>query len=229
MRRLRPGVAAVHDTIVPFRAAWERQNQTDRHGDGPLWLVLGDSTAQAIGAATPDRGYVGQVRSLLEARDERRWRVVNAAAAGARLRDVLAGQLAWLDALAVPPDLVTCSAGANDLVWRPGLRRARRDVTRVLGALPSGAVIATLPKGLSAWRAVVVNDDIRAQAPARGLVVADVWAHTGPPWSGKLAVDHFHPNERGYQDWTVAFAEALGLVIPPDGDPPSPRGGADAR
>ena len=29
--------------------------------DGPLWVVLGDSTAQGLGAPTPDGGYVGQV------------------------------------------------------------------------------------------------------------------------------------------------------------------------
>ena len=44
-----------------------------------------------------------------------------------------------------------------------------------------------------------------------GLLVADVWTHTGPPWSRKLAADHFHPNEHGYEDWTAAFAEVLGL------------------
>ena len=52
---------------------------------------------------------------------------------------------------------------------------------------------------------------IRREAPARGLVVADMWANSGPPWREKLAADEFHPNDRGYRDWTDAFADALGL------------------
>ena len=91
------------------------------------------------------------------------------------------------------------------------MARLRADLRRVVERLPPGTVIATIPKGLNARRTAVLNDDLRILAPAHGLVVADVWAHTGPPWGRKLAVDHFHPNERGYEDWTAAFAEALGL------------------
>jgi len=39
--------------------------------------------------------------------------------------------------------------------------------------------------------------------------VADVWAHTAPPWQGKLASDGFHPGVVGYADWARAFAEVL--------------------
>ncbi|MEN3315564.1 MAG: hypothetical protein V7605_1798, partial [Acidimicrobiaceae bacterium] len=56
---------------------------------------------------------------------------------------------------------------------------------------------------------IVANDLIRSEAPAAGLVVADVWAHTAPPWHGKLAADGFHPGLVGYADWARAFAEVL--------------------
>ncbi|HEX8770066.1 MAG TPA: hypothetical protein VF711_04785, partial [Acidimicrobiales bacterium] len=75
--------------------------------------------------------------------------------------------------------------------------------------LPRGAIIATLPQGLRPARAATVNEVIRSEAPATGLIVADVWAHTGPPWRGKLAVDGFHPGLTGYTDWARAFAEVL--------------------
>jgi lysophospholipase L1-like esterase len=203
-------VAETLDAVAPFRAAWERSNAADRDRDGPLWLVLGDSTAQGIGAPTFDRGYVGQLRGRLEARDGHVWRVANASVSGARLREVK-GQLARLDTLPTRPDLVTCAAGSNDLAWRPGLRGPRRGLERLLAELPPGVVVATLPRGLGRRRTEVLNGVIRTLAPARGLVVADVWAHTGPPWAGKFAADGFHPNERGYRDWTAAFAAALGL------------------
>lgn len=54
-----------------------------------------------------------------------------------------------------------------------------------------------------------VNELIAREAGRRGLVVADLWGHTGPPWSGKFAADGFHPNDAGYRDWAAAFTEAL--------------------
>jgi lysophospholipase L1-like esterase len=214
VRRVRPGIGVTLDMIEPYRAAWDAANERARPGSGPLWLVLGDSTAQGVGAPSPERGYVGQLRARLDARDGRPWRVLNASRSGARVRDVLDRQLGWLDDLTAPPDLVTCAAGANDLAWRPGITRLLRDVDQLLERLPPGAVVATLPQGLSRRRALVVNERIRGAAPGRGLLVADVWAHTGPPWAGQLAPDGFHPSERGYAGWAAAFAEALGLAAP---------------
>ena len=122
-------------------------------------------------------------------------------------------QVGWLARLPSPPDLVTCAAGANDVTWRPGLSATQRDLLALLDRLPPGTAVATLPQGLARRRTEVVNAVIRREAPLRGLVVADVWAHTGSPWAGKLAADHFHPSERGYRDWTAAFAVALGLGV----------------
>jgi lysophospholipase L1-like esterase len=211
VRRVRPGIAMTLDSVEPFRAEWERSNAAALAASGPLWLALGDSTAQGIGAGSPDLGYVGQLRALLEARDEAPWRVVNVSRTGARLRDVTANQVGWLDRLPSRPDLVTCAAGANDVTWRLGLRGTLRDLTALLDRLPPGAIVATLPQGLAPRRAQVLNAVIRTEAPTRDLVVADVWAHTGSPWASKLAPDHFHPSERGYRGWTAAFAVTLGL------------------
>jgi len=212
VRRLRPGIAATLAVEESWRRYWDESNERARSADGPLWVALGDSTAQGIGAPAWDRGYVGQLLALLQAHDGRSWRVVNASRTGARLRDVVTDQLRYLDALPSPPDLVTCAAGANDVAWRPGGQRALRALTAVLVRLPPGSVIATLPKGLGERRTSVLNAVIRAEAPTRGLLVADVWAYSGPPWSGRLAPDGFHPSEHGYERWAAAFAEALGLT-----------------
>jgi len=213
VRRVRPGIATTRDSVEPFRAEWETSTAAALAASGPLWLALGDSTAQGIGAAAPELGYVGQLRALLEARDGAPWRVVNVSRSGARLREVTMNQVGWLDRLPSPPDLVTCAAGANDVTWRPGLRGTQRDLLALLDRLPPGAIVGTLPQGLARRRTEVVNAVIRREAPPRGLVIADVWAHTGSPWAGKLATDHFHPSERGYRDWTAAFAVALGLGL----------------
>ena len=67
--RVYPGVARVQGDVEPFAAAWARANAAalaDR-GDRPLWVALGDSLTQGIGAGAYDRGWVGQLRDRLTA------------------------------------------------------------------------------------------------------------------------------------------------------------------
>ncbi|MGH8908043.1 MAG: SGNH/GDSL hydrolase family protein [Egibacteraceae bacterium] len=210
VRRMRLGVATTRGQVAPFAQAWRQANARDERGEGPLWVVLGDSSAQGVGAVGFDQGYVGQLRVLLDAHDGKQWRVRNLSVSGARVADVVAVQLPLLQELPRAPDLVTCAVGANDLLRTP-MPRLIASLRSLIAGLPSGAVIATLPQGLAQSRARRVNALIRAEAPARGLRVADVWAHTGPPWQGKYAEDFFHPNEHGYREWTAAFAASLAL------------------
>jgi lysophospholipase L1-like esterase len=201
-------VRASRAQVEAYRAAWDAERTAG--GDGPLWVVLGDSAAQGVGASRHDAGYVGQVRARLEARDGRAWRVANLAVSGARAADVLAEQVPLLRELADDADLVTCIVGGNDLLRTP-TAPLLATVRALLAALPDGAVIGTMPQGLGQRKAGRVNAVIRAEAPGRGLRVADVWERTGPPWRGRYAEDFFHPNDLGYGDWADAVAEALDL------------------
>lgn len=210
-RAVVPGLRRVAAQVAPYARAWEESNGRSLDAvtadpDLQLWVALGDSTAQGIGASAFDQGYVGQVLGRLGDG----WRVVNWSRSGAKVGELLADFVPRLDWLTVEPALVTCGIGANDLVPTPIddlLARTRELVAR----LPAGAVVATLPQGLRPQRAMEVNEVIRAEAPAAGLRVADVWAHTGPPWRGRFASDGFHPNSIGYGNWAAAFTEALGL------------------
>jgi lysophospholipase L1-like esterase len=66
-----------------WRAHHERMlAATGTPDDGPLWVVLGDSTAQGLGAPEPDGGYVGQTLRALDKRTGQRWRVVNLSVSG---------------------------------------------------------------------------------------------------------------------------------------------------
>jgi lysophospholipase L1-like esterase len=107
---------------------------------------------------------------------------------------------------------VTCAIGANDLLRTPAAR-LEEEMRRIIARLPEGAIIATLPQGLRPARAAAVNDIIRSEAPVAGLVVADVWAHTGGSWHGKLAADGFHPGFAGYTEWANAFAEVVPVSV----------------
>jgi lysophospholipase L1-like esterase len=207
-----PGVRKVHAQVARYAAAWEHANGAALAGAGPLWVVLGDSTAQGIGAPSWDEGYVGQLRRALDDGSAHPWRVLNLSKSGARTDDVLDRQLPALEALPAPADLVTCAIGVNDIVRRvPGLDER---VRAIIARLPKRSIIATLPQGLGPERTEAVNRVIRAEAPAAGIVVADVWARTGPPWHGKYAEDRFHPGALGYADWAGAFADVLDQALP---------------
>ncbi len=223
-----PGLRAVHDQVETYAAHWEESNQlvltevdrksppdptrhppTEALERAPLWVALGDSTAQGVGAPDPSRGYVGQLGSWLARRSGKRWSVLNLSRSGARVVDVLEVQIPRLEALVAPPRLVTCAVGANDLVRRTEVPLLTDQLRRLMDRLPTGSVFATLPQGLRPVVASSLNDLIKAEASAQGLVVADVWATTAPPWTGKLAPDGFHPGTLGYADWSRAFELAL--------------------
>jgi len=202
-------VRRVHAQVAAYARAWDEANDLALAGTGPLWVVLGDSTAQGIGAPAHEQGYVGQVREWLEERSGESWRVLNLSKSGATAADVVADQLPRLEALEGTAELVSCAVGANDLVAGTPAERFDADLRTILARLPEGSVIATVPQGLRPARAAAVKDLIRSEAPAAGLAVADVWGHTGPPWRGKQAADGFHPGALGYADWARAFTEAL--------------------
>ena len=121
--------------------------------------------------------------------------------------------------LPVPPGLVTCTVGPNDVIRPLGFGRVPAALAALIRQLPRGAVLGDLPQGIMQKRAGLLNDVIRRDAVPAGLRVAPVRAHTGPPWQGKFAADNFHPNELGYAGWCTAFAEAIGLEPGTGNDP----------
>lgn len=205
---LLPGARARRVQVETFAEQWARANKEAQARSGPLWIVLGDSSAQAIGASSIYGGYVGGVLALLRARDPS-WRVVNLSRTGALTTDVVAEQLPRLTELP-KPQLVSCTAGGND-VLRGKHRQAPAALVAIAAALPPGSVMATMPRGVLDRRAAPLNPVVWSEATRHGHRVADLWATTGPPWRGKFSADWFHPNDRGYRDWTTAFRTALAL------------------
>jgi acyl-CoA thioesterase-1 len=191
--------------VEDYATRWARHNAASRAGDGPLWVVLGDSAAQGVGASSHLSGYVGVVRDRLEARDGRPWRVLNLSRSGARTREVVDVQ--WPAAAALEADLLTAVVGGNDAL-RTRETLWRRDVEDLCTTLPPGAVVATVARGVFERKTARVNALLRERAAERGLRVADLWAHTGPPYRG-LYLDGFHPNDRGYLQWADALWEVL--------------------
>jgi acyl-CoA thioesterase-1 len=207
------GIAYVDIQARTYADFWTRQNAEVLTADGPLWVVLGDSTAQGLGASSPLHGYVGQVLNALR-RTGRPWRVLNLSRSGAQTRHVLEDQLPLIDGL--EPELVTCGIGNNDILATPP-RRFRAHLRQVIERLPTSSVMMDLTVPDRFWRiggvcspyVTGINQFINTTATGRGLPVAEVSRHARPPWRGMLAPDSFHPNNLGYRRHADALLAAL--------------------
>ncbi len=207
------GVTAMRSDCAEFAGFLREHNARVLDGEGPLWVVLGDSTAQGLGAPSPTLGYVGQALVGLRRRTGLPWRVLNLSVSGSVIRDVLAKQLAGSPGA----DLVTCGIGVNDILYTPP-GRLFGDLRSLVAAVPSGTVLLDLPVPTGMWglfgRAGVpyvtrINRVLHSAAVVRGLPVARVSEEFAAPWDGKFASDCFHPSQAGYRDWTRAVLGAV--------------------
>lgn len=206
--RVVPGIARVQDQVEPYAAAWRASNLDALAATGPLWVALGDSMTQGIGAKSIRGGWVGQVQSRLTAAGTT-YRVINLSATGARIYNVHHTQLAELRSIPQPPDVITVLVGANDMARRSRRAAAIEHFEELLSALPAGPrlIIATLPRRNP--ESVEINRRIEAAQRAGRIEVADL---RGTQWRdiwGTLADDFFHPNERGYARIANAFYYAI--------------------
>ncbi len=232
LSRWTDGVATLRAHRVEFAAYWDahndrvRRERAKRAANGldrdPLWIALGDSTAQGLGAPGPQGGYVGQALTQLRRTTGRHWQVINLSVSGSLIRDVIAEQVSQL-ATGVqagegddPPDLVTCGAGVNDILFSTPAKLFA-DLRSLLNAVPDKTVLLDLPLPAGFWWIVGrmsvpyitrINRVIRKVADDRNLPVAEISAQFIAPWAGKFACDNFHPSQDGYRDWTRALLAA---------------------
>lgn len=176
---------------------------------GLLYVALGDSTAQGVGASRPELGYVGLLAEHLRADTGKPVEVINLSKSGARVDDVLTEQLPRL--LTLQPDLVTIAVGANDI--RTYDRAACVEhIGALTAALPAGTVIADVPYLMHGhWErdAREAAQTLTRSAREHGLRVVPLYeALRREGWAAmatQFAADLFHPNDRGYRIWADAF------------------------
>lgn len=207
-RRLRRAVPRLPDAAKPWRGT--------HPGDEPALrlLVLGDSTAAGVGAATQGEALPGHLAAELHRRTRRAvtWRAVGEN--GATARDLLDRYLD--EALADPADLVFLSVGANDALKLRSANAFRADVQALLTAISDANPHAVvLMSSLPAFvRFELLPDPLRSslwrhsralERAARRVIRTDERWHMSPPpppyTEGFFASDLFHPSDAGYRDW----------------------------
>lgn len=202
-----PGVRKITAQIKPYTRWWSDQNQVAAEAQGPLWVVVGDSTSIGIGASAPDRGYVGLVLQSLRSIDPS-WRVINLAMSGARVDDGLERQIPILAGLP-NPDLVSMNLGSNDVFWERSADLRQR-LQSLVEQLPTGSYVSAVAG--SSERAKLANRTLRSAALAGGHTSIQPWREDGP--GERLAQDRFHPNDLGYAYISQAFARSFGVPGP---------------
>ncbi|MDJ0656393.1 MAG: SGNH/GDSL hydrolase family protein [Xanthomonadales bacterium] len=185
-------------------------------------LIVGDSLAAGVGAATLDQALAGHSGTALARRLGRhvRWKAVGRS--GASSHDIAADLMASVRD--EPFDIVVISAGVNDVTslrsqrrWLEGLRSLHQNVSRnwpearvALVGLPPMEIFPLLPQPLRALMGMRARSF--DQAAKRFIDQRDHWVHVDidfAPGPGLFSEDGFHPSEASYRDLGGAVASEL--------------------
>ncbi|HEV7951036.1 MAG TPA: SGNH/GDSL hydrolase family protein [Glaciihabitans sp.] len=196
---------------IPVNSKWWKDYRS--HEGEILYVAMGDSTAQGIGASKPHRSYVGELTKHMRTVSGKSVRVVNLGVSGSTVRGALLEQLPKLRKL--KPDVVTVSIGANNIASF-NAEQFESDLDRLLDGLPSHAIIADLPSFYflpSEKNVKVANSIVGKLAEKHDFAVVPLYKITKRQglWgvSTQFAGDLFHPNDRGYAVWASAFIPAI--------------------
>jgi len=207
------------------RGAAARTLPADRDAE-ILYVALGDSTVEGVGASRPENNYVSLLHARLRA-IYRNARLQNLGVGGATSADVLARQLE--PAIASRPDLVTLSVGPNDITERVPLAAYTRNMEAILARLaattPAVIVVSLLPdlavtprfrgheaEALVGRRSVEFNDALARVAKRHGAQIVDLYAPSRrevPARPELVGRDGYHPSDLGYARWAELMWDAV--------------------
>lgn len=211
----------------------------DRSHTGPLhpwrrYVALGDSFTEGVGDPEPRcpgglRGWADRVADELAAGQED-FSYANLAVRGLLLEQILSQQVG--PALALEPDLITLSAGGNDMVFHasdPDKLAEKLDVG--VGQLSqSGATIvlftgpdwrSTPVLGRNRAKVAIFNENVHTIASRYDAVIADLWALRQLRDPRMWDPDRLHLSPLGHH--TVAMMVLDTLNVPHSLQPLEPK------
>ena len=209
------------------------------------YVAIGDSFTEGIGDPEPEspdghRGWADRVAEVLSSQVDD-FAYANLAVRGKLIKQIAAEQLE--PALALAPDLITFSAGGNDVI-RPGtdpdaVGRQFEDAVARLSA--NGATLVVFTGIDTAFSPVfrgfrskiaIYNENIRAVAEKYDCIVADMWALKQIQDPRFFDDDRLHPNPLGHHEIARMVLRALNVpndLEPLQPDPLPPRTWRNAR
>lgn len=181
-----------------------------------VYVALGDSTVEGIGATTSERCFAAIVYAAIK-QEVGSAVFYNLGKRGARVKDVLANQLTL--AIEKNPDLVVLSMGGNDIRARTPLKKFSKDYEIILqrlrsetnalivvNSIPDFSMATVIPRFLRFFAQFGVrrlNTAIRNLTGKVNGVYVDVYSHgkVFQKHEGLVAADGFHPSDIGYALW----------------------------
>lgn len=181
--------------------------------NGLVYLALGDSAAQGIGASKPELGYVGLVADQIRKQTMRPVQIINLSKTGAKLADVIRDQLPLISKYKA--DIITIDIGGNN-IRHYSKQQYELEVAELCKLLPKGVIIADIPYFMHGkWErdSIDAANIITRQATQNGLVVAKLHEEMSNrglrSMLSDFAADWFHPNDNGYRIWARAFESPI--------------------
>lgn len=207
--------ATIHSAVSG--AAGVRTLPADR-GVAILYVALGDSTVEGVGATSRSRNYVSRLHERLRAVYPNA-RVANLGVGGATSADVRGRQLDR--AIALRPHLVTLAIGPNDITTQVPLAAYAQNLETILGRLrreTTAVVVVNLIPDLAVTPrfrgrphqqaigrlTIAFNDALERASRAHGAELVNLYAPSQrevPLRPDLIAADGYHPSDEGYARW----------------------------
>lgn len=190
-----------------------------------VYVAMGDSTTEGVGASKPDKSFAALVFAALK-REYKHVAYHNLGNNGAKVNDVVVNQLE--KAIALRPDLVTLSVGTNDLRERTKSAlfekelsylveklKMETDAKIMVNNIPDLSNIPAIPFILRLYCRILVkrfNKVIGNLTDKYQVVLVDLYKHTGmftKRFPQMISADGLHPSDIGYALWATAIISNL--------------------
>ena len=201
-------------SLSTYKTYWQKEAVKKPVPGSLIYIALGDSTAQGIGASSAGQGYVGLVEKHLEQKTGKPVHVINISVSGAKISDAIKNQLPRLKNFP-RADYVTIEIGANDV---PVYDRNtfKREFSQLLKLLPDQTVVANMPSFRGGRMGKLDDNAVDASKVIAELLagypnmrLADVYQATRQQNIRDFGADLYHPSNSGYQNWAQAFVRAI--------------------
>ena len=201
----------------PSNAAGARTLPADR-GAAIVYVALGDSTVEGVGATSRSRNYVSRLHERLRAVYPAA-RVANLGAGGATSADVRARQLDR--AIELRPQLVTLAIGPNDITTEVPLAAYAQNLETILGRLrreTAAVVVVNLIPDLAVTprfrgsrlreaigrQTIAFNEALERASRTHGAELVNLYTVSQrevPLRPELMSADGYHPSDAGYEFW----------------------------
>lgn len=194
-----------------------------------VYVAMGDSTVEGVGASSSDRTFPAVVRDFIKSEYEN-ISFYNLGKRGALVKDLLKYQID--ETITLRPDLISVSIGANNVMRGGRISTFERDLRLLFEKLTSKTsskiVINNIPdfsaarkiikpvRFFYAFRARKFNEVIKKVSDEYGVVHVDLYNNSRFVFNNYpefVSSDGLHPSDLGYALWANIIINRLNLFL----------------